>query len=132
MLNDIDPEKRAELLELSAITSEQTVNGLVLRPMNWTTYSIYNRIKASASASFEPAFTIMLFVYLHHAPESKLRSNCAKPENLLPEVFDFMAARAPSEYKEFESWALAQLEQFSASTTASDPQLGVSVDDPKA
>jgi hypothetical protein len=132
MQTDIDPEKRDHLLEASALTAEQTIRGLNLRPMNWTTYSLYNRIKDSASASSEPTFTILLFVYLHCAPEAKLRANCAKPEALLPEVFDFMQSRAAHEYKDLETWALAQLEQFAASTTAADNSIGGGLGDPKA
>ena len=132
MQNDIDPEKRDQFLEASALATSQTIHRLTLRPMNWTTYSLYHRIKDSASASSEPTFTIMLFVFLHSAPEAKLRASCAKPENLLPEVFDFMQQRAPHEYKDLESWALSQLEQFAASTTASDNSYAGGIGDPKA
>lgn len=128
---DIDPEKRAELLESATLQGEQTINGIKLRPMTWATYSLFHRIKDSATSPTEWSFNMMLFVYLHTVQESKLRANVAKPEALLPEVWDFMAQRGPQDVEPFQSWVQEQIDQFSASTTASDP-VGVGINDPKS
>lgn len=133
MLNDdLDPEKRQQLLETAAMQGQTTINGLVLRPMNWTTYSLFYRIKDLAGSPNEWSFNLMLFVFLHSAPETTLRANFANPDKLVPEVFDFMNARNPGDMKAFEPWVESQVSQFAASTTSSDPSFKESLGDPKS
>ena len=44
---DIDPEKRESLLEVSALASEEQVNGITLRPVTAATWSLLVRLKNS-------------------------------------------------------------------------------------
>lgn len=75
----------------------------------------------------------MSFVYLHQAPEDRLRGYFGRPEALLPEVYDFMASRPPSDVPLFQPWVKEQMEQFTATLTASDSAVPSGPDsDPKA
>ena len=132
---DIDPEKRQGLLETAACEGEQNISGLTLRPMTLGTWSLHRRIRAAANDSLgdDWSFDLMSFVYLHQAPEDRLRGYFGRPEALLPEIYDFMASRPPSDVPLFQPWVKAQMEQFTATLTASEPGApSAPVSDPKA
>ena len=131
---DIDPEKRSGLLEQAALGGSENINGLELRPMTLGTWSLHRRIKASANETYgeDWTFDLMAFVFLHNAPEQKLRASFGRPEALVPEIFDFMQTRHPSDVAAFQPWVKSQMDQFSASLTASDPVAGAIVNDPKS
>lgn len=132
---DIDPEKRQGLLETAACEGEQVISGLKLRPMTLGTWSLHRRIRFAANDSLgdDWSFDLMSFVYLHQAPEDRLRGYFGRPEALLPEIYDFMASRPPSDVPLFQPWVKEQMEQFTATLTASEPGApSAPVSDPKA
>lgn len=132
---DIDPEKRQGLLETAACEGEQVISGLKMRPMTLGTWSLHRRIRSAVNDSLgdDWSFDLMSFVYLHQAPEDRLRGYFGRPEALLPEIYDFMASRPPSDVPLFQPWVKEQMEQFTATLTASEPGAPSSpVSDPKA
>jgi hypothetical protein len=132
---DIDPEKRTGLLETAACEGQQVISGLKLRPMTLGTWSLHRRIRSAANDHLgdDWSFDLMSFVYLHQAPEDRLRGYFGRPEALLPEVYDFMASRPPSDVPLFQPWVKEQMEQFTATLTASDSAATCGSDiDPKA
>jgi hypothetical protein len=134
-MTDIDPEKRQGLLETAACEGEQVISGLKLRPMTLGTWSLHRRIRSSANDHLgdDWSFDLMSFVYLHQAPEDRLRGYFGRPEALLPEIYDFMASRPPSDVPLFQPWVKEQMEQFTATLTASEPGApSAPVSDPKA
>lgn len=133
MSYDIDPEKRAEVLETAALGGTQTICGLELRPMTLGTWSLHRRIKSAAGESYgdDWSFDLLSFIYIHHVPEETLRAAFGKPQALLPSIYDFMAIRPPSDVPQLQPWVKEQMEAFTASLTASDAS-GAGLSDPKA
>jgi hypothetical protein len=127
---DIDPEKRTELLEAAALSGEQTIAGLSLRPMTYGTYSLYQRLKGAAASSSDSdfSFAIAASVFIHSQPVEKLRANYARPQHLIEEIFDFMNERAASDFVAWMPWVGEQMEQFNASLTQANSAGG---EDPK-
>lgn len=135
MSYDVDPEKRQGLLETAALEGAQTISGLTLRPMTLGTWSLHRRIRAAANDTLgeDWSFDLMSFVYLHQAPEDRLRGYFGRPESLLPEIYDFMAARPASDVPLFQPWVKTQMEQFTATLTSSESSAeSAAVSDPKA
>jgi hypothetical protein len=118
---DIDPEKRASLLEDSVLGGEETVEGLKLRPMTAATWSLHQRLKKAAddSEGEDWSFNVFSFVFLHNRPTDKLRAYYARPSLLLPEVYEFMDTRSPTDALKFKPWMERQMEQFAATITQS-------------
>jgi hypothetical protein len=130
---DIDPEKRAGLLEQAALGGEETIGGLTLRQMTAATWSLHQRLKRAAGEDDgeDWSFSIFSFVYIHSQPVAKLRASYARPEMLMGEVFDFMEAYGPAAAAEFKPLMERQMEQFAASITHS-ASVGAPEADPKA
>jgi len=131
MSYDLDPEKRQGLLETAACEGSQTICGLKLRPMTLATWSLHCRIREAAGDAKDWAFDLFSFVFLHHAAESHLRAYFGRAALLIPEIYDFIATRSPSDVSELQPWVRAQMEQFTASLTASDASSAPDVSDPK-
>lgn len=132
---DIDPEKRQGLLETAACEGEQDISGLRLRPMTLATWSLHKRIRAAANDNLgeDWSFDLMSFVYLHQAAEDRLRGYFGRPEALLSEIYDFMANRPASDVPLLQPWVKEQMEQFTATLTASESGApSAPVSDPKA
>jgi hypothetical protein len=129
---DIDPEKRSGLLEQAALAGEEEIGGLTLRPMTAATWSLHQRLKRAAGEQDgeDWSFNIFSFVFLHSQPVPKLRAGYTRPELLLAEIFDFMAAHQPADAMLWKSWMEGQMAQFSASITAAASATGP--EDPKA
>lgn len=123
MSYDLDPEKRQGLLETAALEGAQTISGLALRPMTLGTWSLHRRIRAAANDNIgdDWSFDLMSFVYLHQAPEDRLRGYFGRPDALLPEIYDFMATRPPSDVPLLQPWVQSQMEQFTSSLTSGEP-----------
>jgi hypothetical protein len=134
MSYDLDPEKRQGLLETAAMEGAQTISGLTLRPMTLGTWSLHRRIRAAANDNLgdDWSFDLMSFVYLHQAPEDRLRGYFGRPDALLPEIYDFMATRPSSDVPLFQPWVKTQMEQFTATLTSSESVApSVTSSDPK-
>lgn len=116
---DIDPEKRTGLLEQAALGGTETIGGLELRPMTAATWSLHQRLKRAAGDPDGDDWSLNLFSYiwLHSQPVAKLRASYAKPESMLPEVFDFMASKQAGEAIQWKGWMERQMETFAASLT---------------
>jgi hypothetical protein len=116
---DIDPEKRTELLESAALSGEQTIAGLSLRPMTAATWSLHQRTKRAAGEQDgeDWSFNIFSFVFIHSQPITKLRACYATPQALLADIFDFMAERQPADAVAWKEWMERQMAQFTASMT---------------
>lgn len=129
---DIDPEKRSGLLEQAALAGEEEIGGLTLRPMTAATWSLHQRIKRAAGEQDgdDWSFNIFSFVFIHSQPVTKLRAGYARPDTLIAEIFDFMAARQPADAMLWKEWMERQMSQFSASITAAVSSSGP--EDPKA
>jgi hypothetical protein len=118
-MQDIDPEKRTGLLEQAALSGEETIGGLTLRPMTAATWSLHQRIKrvAGEQDGDDWSFNIFSFAFIHSQTVAKLRASYGRPEVLLAEIFDFMSERQPAEAMTWKPWMERQMEQFSASIT---------------
>jgi hypothetical protein len=123
---DIDPEKRTGLLEQAALGGTETIGGLELRPMTAATWSLHQRLKRAAGDPDGEDWTLNLFsfIWLHAQPVAKLRASYSKPEQMLPEIFDFMATKQAAEALLWKEWMERQMEQFAASMTDSGTSPG--------
>lgn len=133
MQNDIDPEKRTGLLETAALSGEEEINGLTLRPMTAATWSLHQRLKrvAGETDGQDWSFGIFSYVFIHSQPIAKLRASYGRPQMLLGDVFDFMQTLQPAAAADFKPWMERQMEQFAASITHS-ASVGAPDADPKA
>lgn len=113
---DIDPEKRAELLDNAACGTTQTIGGLTLRPMTAFSFSVWSRLKAAAGdQGGDWALSTFAFAYAHSAPLKKLREGYANPKAMLGDVCDMMASRPASDAALFIPFLAEQLDQLGAS-----------------
>jgi hypothetical protein len=126
MSYDIDPEKRAEMLETAALGGTEEINGITLRPMTYGTYSLIQRIKNAAgeSGASDFSFTIAACAYIHSQPVEKLRTHYARPSVLIEEIFDFMNSRPVADFAAWMPWVGNQMEQFNASITQASSSYG--------
>jgi hypothetical protein len=116
---DVDPEKRTGLLEQAALSGEEQIGGLSLRPMTAASWSLHQRVKREAGEQDgeDWSFNIFSFAYLHSQPVEKLRAHYARPAVLIAEIFDFMAERHPADAMLWKPWMERQMEQFAATLT---------------
>lgn len=130
-MQDIDPEKRTDLLETAALEGEQTINGLALRPMTYGTYSLLQRVKHAAgdTDASDLTFAVAAAVFIHSQPLDKLRASYGRPADMIVEIFDFMNERSPSDFGAWVAWVGNQMEQFRASLVQTFAP-GGSSDDP--
>lgn len=131
MSYELDPEKRQGLLETAACEGNQIICGLELRPMTLATWSLHCRVREAAGDAKDWAFDLFSFVFLHHVAESHLRAYFGRAALLIPEIYDFIAARSPADVSQLQPWVRSQMEMFTASLTVADSGSGVDVSDPK-
>jgi hypothetical protein len=132
---DIDPEKRESLLEVSALASEEQVNGITLRPVTAATWSLLVRLKNSFVTG-EPdgdyAFAVYSFVYLHSLPIMDIRRRISTIDDLKADIYEWMDKRAPADMFAFTPWITAQMERVAATITQSSTVEPAEGDGPKA
>lgn len=125
MSYDIDPEKRAEVLETAALGGGQEVNSIELRPVTSATWSLLARLKNSFVTG-EPdgdyAFAVYSFVYLHSKPISEIRRRIATIDDLRSDIYDWMDSRDLGEMFAFTPWITAQMEAVAATITREGPE----------
>jgi hypothetical protein len=129
---DIDPEKREGLLEASALSGNETVNGIELRPVTAATWSLLSRLKNSfvtGEADPDYAYAVYSFVYLHSKPIMDIRKRIATIDDLKTDIYDWMDTRPVEDMFGFVPWITAQMERVAATVTQAAP---AGPPDPKA
>lgn len=131
---DIDPEKRAGLLEQATFAGNEQVNDLELRPITSATWSLLARLKNSfvtGEQSADYAFNVYSFVYLHSRTIADIRRRIATIDDLTADIFEFMDTRPPGDMFAFLPWITRQVEMVAASITASGNAVPTMDDSPK-
>jgi hypothetical protein len=129
---DIDPEKREGLLEAAALSGNETVNGLNLRPVTSATWSLLARLGNSfvtGQKDEDYAWSVYSFVYLHSKPLSDIRRKVATLDDLRGDIYEWMDTRPVEDVFKFVPYITRQIEQVAATITAIAPSGDVS---PKA
>jgi hypothetical protein len=129
---DIDPEKREGLLEAAALSGNETVNGLNLRPVTSATWSLLARLGNSfvtGQKDEDYAWSVYSFVYLHSKPLSDIRRKIATLDDLRGDIYEWMDTRPVEDVFKFVPYITRQIEQVAATITAIAPSGNVS---PKA
>ena len=118
---DIDPEKRTGLLEQAALSGEEEIGGLKLRPMTYGTHSYLQRLKLACEeqGGIDDNFYKAAFVFLHCKPVAYLAANYAHPQKIAAEIVEFMFGKPYSYFQQFEEWRDRQISQYAASVTQS-------------
>jgi hypothetical protein len=133
MSYDLDPEKRAEVLETAALGGNQEVNTIELRPVTSATWSLLARLKNSfitGEQDGDYAFAVYSFVYLHSRPISDIRRRIATIEDLRADIYDWMDTRPIEDMFAFVPYITAQMEAVAATITQTAPSAEPA--DPKA
>jgi hypothetical protein len=127
---DIDPEKRTELLESAALAGDETIGGLTLRPMDYGTYMLWQRVCAFCmeKGPLDDAFVSAAFVYLHSKPDEYLAARFCRIESLAQEVVMFAMKKPAGYFRIFQEWQARQTDQFKASLIQGS---SIVSDDPK-
>jgi hypothetical protein len=129
---DIDPEKRQGLLEAAALSGNETVNGLNLRPVTSATWSLLARLGNSfvtGQKDEDYAWSVYSFVYLHSKPLAEIRRKVATLDDLRGDIYEWMDTRPVEDVFKFVPYITRQIEQVAATITAIAPSGDVS---PKA
>jgi hypothetical protein len=129
---DIDPEKREGLLEAAALSGNETVNGLNLRPVTSATWSLLARLGNSfvtGQKDEDYAWSVYSFVYLHSKPLADIRRKVATLDDLRGDIYEWMDTRPVEDVFKFVPYITRQIEQVAATITAIAPSGDVS---PKA
>ena len=129
---DIDPEQREGLLEAAALSGNETVNGLNLRPVTSATWSLLARLGNSfvtGQKDDDYAWSVYSFVYLHSKPLSDIRRKVATLDDLRGDIYEWMDTRPVEDVFKFVPYITRQIEQVAATITAIAPSGDVS---PKA
>jgi hypothetical protein len=129
---DIDPEKREGLLEAAALSGNETVNDLNLRPVTSATWSLLARLGNSfvtGQKDDDYAWSVYSFVYLHSKPLSEIRRKVATLDDLRGDIYEWMDTRPVEDVFKFVPYITRQIEQVAATITAIAPSGDVS---PKA
>ena len=129
---DIDPEKREGLLEAAALSSNETVHGLNLRPVTSATWSLLARLGNSfvtGQKDDDYAWSVYSFVYLHSKPLADIRRKVATLDDLRGDIYEWMDTRPVEDVFKFVPYITRQIEQVAATITAIAPSGDVS---PKA
>jgi len=132
---DIDPEKRAGLLEQATFAGNEQVNDLSLRPITSATWSLLGRLKngfVTGEQSGDYAFNVYSFVYLHSRPIADIRRRIATIDDLTADIFEFMDTRPPGDMFAFLPWITRQVEMVAASITAGGTVATAPDEGPKA
>jgi hypothetical protein len=121
---DIDPEKRTGLLEAAALSGNETVNGLNLRPVTSATWSLLARLGNSfvtGQKDDDYAWSVYSFVYLHSRPLSDIRRKVATLDDLRGDIYEWMDTRPVEDVFKFVPYITRQIEQVAATITAIAP-----------
>jgi hypothetical protein len=121
---DIDPEKRTGLLEAAALSGNETVNGLNLRPVTSATWSLLARLGNSfvtGQKDDDYAWSVYSFVYLHSKPLADIRRKVATLDDLRGDIYEWMDARPVEDVFKFVPYITRQIEQVAATITAIAP-----------
>jgi hypothetical protein len=121
---DIDPEKREGLLEAAALSGNETVNGLNLRPVTSATWSLLARLGNSfvtGQKDDDYAWSVYSFVYLHSKPLSDIRRKVATLDDLRGDIYEWMDTRPVEDVFKFVPYITRQIEQVAATITAIAP-----------
>jgi hypothetical protein len=138
MSYEIDPERRAEMLETATLGGNQIINGLELLPVTSATWSLLTRLGNSfitGQQDGDYAFAVYSFVYLHSKPIADIRKRISTIDDLRADVYAFMDERPLEDVFRFVPFITAQMEQIAATITQAAPALSIApVDnaDPKA
>lgn len=127
---DIDPEKRTELLQAAALGGEETITGLTLRPMDYGTYEVWQRVCAFCmeKGPLDDAFVAAAFVYLHSKPDEYLAARFCRIESLAQEIVMFSFKKPAEYFPIWQEWQTRQTDQFKASLIQGS---SIVSDDPK-
>lgn len=121
---DIDPEKREGLLEAAALSGNETVNALELRPVTSATWSLLARLGNSfvtGKKDEDYAWAVYSFVYLHSKPISEIRRKVATLDDLRGDIYEFMDKRPVEDVFKFVPYITRQIEQIAATITQVAP-----------
>jgi hypothetical protein len=121
---DIDPEKREGLLEAAALSGNETVNGLNLRPVTSATWSLLARLGNSfvtGQKDDDYAWSVYSFVYLHSKPLADIRRKVATLDDLRGDIYEWMDTRPVEDVFKFVPYITRQIEQVAATITAIAP-----------
>jgi hypothetical protein len=121
---DIDPEQREGLLEAAALSGNETVNGLNLRPVTSATWSLLARLGNSfvtGQKDDDYAWSVYSFVYLHSKPLSDIRRKVATLDDLRGDIYEWMDTRPVEDVFKFVPYITRQIEQVAATITAIAP-----------
>lgn len=124
MSYDIDPERRAEVLETATLGGNQEINGVELRPVTSATWSLLSRLGNSfitGGQDGDYAFAVYSFVYLHSKPISDIRRKICTLDDLRADIYEFMDTRPVEDVFRFVPYITAQMEQIAATITQSAP-----------
>lgn len=126
MSYDIDPERRAEVLEAATLGGNQEINGVELRPVTSATWSLLSRLGNSfvtGAQDGDYAFAVYSFVYLHSKPISEVRRKIATIDDLRADIYEFMDTRPVEDVFRFVPYITAQMEQIAATITQASPEV---------
>jgi len=121
---DIDPEKREGLLEAAALSGNETVNGLNLRPVTSATWSLLARLGNSfvtGQKDEDYAWSVYSFVYLHSKPLADIRRKVSTLDDLRGDIYEWMDTRPVEDVFKFVPYITRQIEQVAATITAIAP-----------
>ena len=121
---DIDPEKREGLLEAAALSGNETVNGLNLRPVTSATWSLLARLGNSfvtGQKDEDYAWSVYSFVYLHSKPLADIRRKVSTLDDLRGDIYEWMDTRPVEDVFKFVPYITRQIEQVAATITVIAP-----------
>ena len=108
---DIDPEKREGLLEAAALSGNETVNGLNLRPVTSATWSLLARLGNSfvtGQRDEDYAWSVYSFVFLHSKPLCDIRRKVATLDDLRGDIYEWMDTRPVEDVFKFVPYITRQ------------------------
>jgi len=126
MSYDMDPERRAEVLETAVLGGNQVINGVELRPVTSATWSLLSRLGNSfvtGAQDGDYAFAVYSFVYLHSKPLSEVRRKIATIDDLRADIYEFMDTRPVEDVFRFVPYITAQMQQIGATITQASPEV---------
>ena len=136
MSYDLDPEKRADLLQTAALGGNQIINGVELRPVTSATWSLLSRLGnafiTGRQDDSDYSFAVYSFVYLHSKPITDIRRKIATVDELRADIYEFMDTRPVEDVFRFVPYITAQMEQIAATITQSAPSVSMEGEAPKA
>jgi hypothetical protein len=121
---DIDPEKREGLLQAAALSGNEIVHGLNLRPVTSATWSLLARLGNSfvtGQKDDDYAWSVYSFVYLHSKPLADIRRKVATLDDLRGDIYEWMDTRPVEDVFKFVPYITRQIEQVAATITAIAP-----------